>query len=118
MTEDQAWEIAHKVFRWEGSDAIEDDRPNHVMVTSSGVDAISYGTVMACWVEPVGAAQTRVTIVTKRRYQLGLFTTMTESTFHSRFAQAVELVKAGKPLPLQPPTAAEEPEPKVEPRYK
>ena len=55
---------------------------------------------MVCWIEPVDGAHTRITVVTKRRYQLGLFTTMTESTFHSRFAQAVEIVKAGKPLPL------------------
>ncbi len=103
VTEAQAWKIAHKVFRWEGSDAIEEDRDNHVMITSSGTDALSWGTVMACWIEPVDSTNTKITVVTKRRYQLGLFTTVTESAFHSRFAQAVEIVKAGKPLPLTKP---------------
>jgi hypothetical protein len=33
--EAQAWEIARKVFRWEGTDPIEEDRANKVMITST-----------------------------------------------------------------------------------
>jgi hypothetical protein len=101
--EEQAWEIAKKVFRWEGTDAIEEDRANRVMITSTGTDAVTPGTVIACWIDPEGPGQTRVTVVTKRRYQLSLFTSLTEGTFHQRFAQAVEIVQSGQPLPLTPP---------------
>jgi len=105
VTEEQAWEIAKKVCRWEGTDAVEEDRANHVMITSTGTDALTPGTVIACWIEPEGPAQTKVTVVTKRRYQLSLFTSLTESTFHLRFEQGVEIVKSGKPLPLERPVS-------------
>jgi len=100
VTEEQAWDIAWKVFRWEGADAIEGHRAEHVMVTST---AGKSGTVMACWVEPVDEHQTKVTVVTKRRNQIGLFTDLTEGTFQWRFAQAVDIVKSGQPLPLEVP---------------
>ncbi|MFI5403737.1 MAG: hypothetical protein ACHQ1G_12440 [Planctomycetota bacterium] len=99
VPEAQAWQIARRVFRWEGADAIEDDRAEHVMITST---AGAYGTVMACWFEPVGEDRTKVTVVTKRRYQLSLFTSLTESTFQWRFGQAVEMLKSG-PLPVDAP---------------
>jgi hypothetical protein len=44
-----------------------------------------------------------VTVVTKRRIATNLATTLTETTFHRRFAQAVGMAKAGQPLPLTPP---------------
>ena len=100
---DQAWKIALTVFRWEGSDAIEEHRDQGYMLTSSGMNLITAGAVMGAWVEPVGQGQTKVTVVTKRRIATKLATTLTETTFHTRFAQAVALVKAGQPLPPTPP---------------
>lgn len=100
---DQAWEIAKTVFRWEGSDAIEEHKAEGYMLTSSGMNLITAGAVMGAWVEPSGERQTKVTVVTKRRIATNLATSLTETTFHRRFAQAVEIVKAGKPLPLTPP---------------
>ena len=96
---DQAWTIAKTVFRWEGSDAIEEHRDQGYMLTSSGMNVVSAGAVMGAWVEPAGRGQTKITVVTKRR----VATTLTETTFQKRFAQAVALVKAGQPLPLTPP---------------
>ena len=104
VTQDQAWSIAKTVLRWEGSDAIEEHRDQGYMVTSAGRDALTAGTVMGVWVEK--GAQTsnvNVTVVTKRRIKIDLFTALTESTFHKRFAQAVEILRAGKPLPLVAP---------------
>ena len=101
---DQAWEISKTVFRWEGSDAIEEHRDQGYMLTSSGLNLVSYGAVMGAWVDKIDASHTKVTVVTKRRVKIGVFTTMMESTFHKRFAQAVVIIKRGEPLPLKAPS--------------
>lgn len=103
VTENQAWDIAKTVFRWEGSDAIEEHKDQHYMLTSSGMNMVSYGAVMGAWITPINDLDTKVTVVTKRRLTLNVATTLTESTFHRRFAQAVEIVKKGKPLPASAP---------------
>ena len=100
---DQAWEIAMTVFRWEGADAIEQHRSEGYMLTSSGVGLWSAGTVMGAWIEPVDQGSTKVTVVTKRRVATNIATTLTETTFHKRFAQGVEIIKRGDRLPLKPP---------------
>jgi hypothetical protein len=99
VTADQAWEISKVVFRWEGADAIEEHRDQGYMLTSSGINLVSWGTVMGAWIEPVDKNITKVTVVTKRRVTINIATTLTEGTYHRRFAQAVEIVKKGKPLP-------------------
>jgi hypothetical protein len=101
---DQAWKIAMQVFRWEGSDAIEEHRDQNMMLTSSGMNLWSPGSFMGAWVEAIDATTTKVTIVTKRRIATQLATTLTETTFHNRFQQAVDIVKSGKPLPIEPPS--------------
>lgn len=103
VTFDQAWTISMTVLRWEGADAIEEHRDERYMLTSSGINLVSYGAVMGVWVDPQPDGRMKVTVVTKRRIQTNVFTTLTESTFHNRFALAVEIVKAGKPLPPKPP---------------
>ena len=103
VSESQAWEIAKTVFRWEGADAIEEHKDQNYMLTSSGMNMVSYGAVMGAWVVPVNKEDTKVTVVTKRRLTLNVATTLTESTFHRRFAQAVEIVKKGQPLPATAP---------------
>ena len=101
---DQAWEISKTVFRWEGSDAIEEHRDQGLMLTSSGVNFLTTGTVMGAWVDKIDASHTKVTVVTKRRVKIDIATTLTETTFHKRFAQAVRIVKRGEPLPIKPPS--------------
>ena len=100
---DQAWEIAMTVFRWEGADAIEQHRSEGYMLTSSGMNLVSSGAVMGAWIEPAGQDSTKVTVVTKRRIATNIATTLTEKTFHKRFAQAVGIIKKGERLPLKPP---------------
>ena len=95
---DQAWKIARTVFRWEGADAIEEHRDEGYMLTSSGMNLVSWGTVMGAWVNPVDKDNTEVTVVTKRRISINIATTLTEGTFHNRFAQAVKIVNSGQPL--------------------
>ena len=103
VSADQAWEISKTVFRWEGSDAIEEHRDQNYMLTSSGMNLVSMGAVMGAWIEPVDMDNTKVTVVTKRRVTLNVATTLTEGTYHRRFAQAVEIVKKGQPLPRNTP---------------
>jgi hypothetical protein len=103
VTENQGWEIAKAVFRWEGADAIEEHRNENYMLTSSGPNLVSWGAVMGAWIEPIGPDNTKVTVVTKRRISVNIATTLTESTFHRRFAQGVEIVKKGEPLSRVPP---------------
>jgi len=103
VNESQAWEIAKTVFRWEGADAIEEHKEQHYMLTSSGMNLVSYGAVMGAWIEPVDNTNTKVTVVTKRRVSMNIATTLTESTFQRRFAQAVAIVKKGQPLPATAP---------------
>ena len=73
------------------------------MLTSSGMNLVSMGAVMGAWIEPVDMDNTKVTVVTKRRVTLNVATTLTEGTYHRRFAQAVEIVKKGQPLPRNTP---------------
>ena len=103
VNSEQAWMIAKTVFRWEGADAIEEHKDEGYMLTSSGMNLVSVGAVMGAWIDPVDKENTKVTVVTKRRLSMNLATTLTETTFHERFAQAVDIVKAGKSLPAGPP---------------
>jgi hypothetical protein len=104
VSQEQAWDISRSVLRWEGAEAIIDHRDQGCMLTDSGPGPSgSPGSFMGAWVESAGKEQTRVTVVTKRRMLLEPTTTLTESTYHARFSQAVEMVKAGKILPLSPP---------------
>ncbi len=103
VAEAQAWDIAKTVFRWEGSDAIEEHREQHYMLTSSGMNLVSAGTVMGAWIEPTDASHTKVTVVTKRRIQTNIATTLTEGTFQKRFGQAVDIVNHGQSLPASAP---------------
>ncbi|MFA6233365.1 MAG: hypothetical protein WC824_04135 [Bacteroidota bacterium] len=99
VNDNQAWEIAKTVFRWEGADAIEEHRDDGFMLTSSGLTLFTFGTVMGAWIEPLNEQKTSVTVITKRRVATNFVTTLTESTFHKRFAQAVTMINNGKKLP-------------------
>lgn len=103
VTTDQAWDISRTVFRWEGADAIEEHRNEGYMLTSTGMNFVSYGAVMGAWIDSVDKDNTKVTVVTKRRISTNIATTLTEATFHKRFGQALDIVKAGKSLPLSAP---------------
>lgn len=98
VNQDQAWDIAKKVFRCEGSDAIEEHRSEGYMLTSSGLNLVSCGTVMGAWIQPINENTTKVTVVTKRRVTINIATTLTESTFQKRFAEEVANIQAGKPI--------------------
>ena len=100
---ENGWKIALKVLRWEDAETIEEHKDEYYMVTTIGADLISAGSAVAIWVEPEGSNSVKVTCVTKRKIQTNIATGLTETTFHKRFKQAVDIVKQGKPLPAEAP---------------
>jgi hypothetical protein len=103
VNSEQAWEIAMTVLRWEGCETIEEHRTLGYMLTTVDENVVSAGSLVGVWVEPLDAENTKVTIVTKRKDQTNIATGLTETTFQRRFAQAVQLVNSGKPVPIEPP---------------
>ncbi len=97
----QAWDIAKTVLRWEDCEQIEEQKDEGYMLTTIQ-SLLSGGTLIGVWVESSGS-NTKVTVVTKRKSQTQLLTGLSESAFHERFAQAVEIVKSGKTLPIEAP---------------
>ena len=94
---DQAWEIVKTVFRWANADAVEEHRKEGYLAASSGA------TVMVAWIEPMDKKIVRVTVASKRRLPINPLTDLTEKDFHNYFAQAVEMMNSGKPLPSSRP---------------
>lgn len=94
---DQAWEVARIVFRWGGADAVEEHRKENYLAASSG------GNVMVAWIEPMDKKIIRVTVLSKRRFPANPFSDLSEKDFHNYFAQGVEMMTSGKPLPSSPP---------------
>lgn len=94
---DQAWEIAKTVFRWANADAVDEHRKEGYLAASSGAN------VMVAWIEPIDKKVIRVTVASKRRLPVNPLTDLTEKDFHNYFAQAVEMVNSGTPLPSSRP---------------
>jgi len=94
---DQAWEIAKTVFRWANADAVEEHRKEGYLAASSGAN------VMVAWIEPMDKKIIRVTVASMRRLPINPFTDLTERDFHNYFAQGVEMMNSGKPLPSSRP---------------
>jgi hypothetical protein len=97
ISSDQAYDISMAILRWEGCDAIEEHKSQGYLLTSWT------NTVGGAFVDVVDAGNTKVTIITQRKRATTLTTDLTETTFHNDFARSVEIVKAGKPLPLTKP---------------
>lgn len=100
---DKGWDIAMRVLRWEGAESIEEHKSEGYILTTIGANLISAGSVVGIWVEPAGKGKSKVTAVTKRKMQTNVATGLTETTFHDRFQQAVDIVKSGRALPHKAP---------------
>ncbi len=96
VSEADAWGIATAVLRQEGADAIEEHKDEGYLTASAGMSLITFGTYMAVWIEPIQARETRVTILTKRKFAIDT-TVLTETTFHRRFAEEVERLHSTPP---------------------
>jgi len=97
ISADQAWEVAKTVFHWGNADAVEEHRKENYLAASSGAN------VMVAWIEPLEKKTVRVTVVSRRRFPANPTTDLTERDFLNYFAQAVEMMNSGRPLPSSPP---------------
>lgn len=102
VSPNQAWRIAKTVFHWEAFDVIEEERRKGYMVGRSGTEWAPWTPLTIAWVDRIDQTHTKVTVLAKRR--VGVKSGTSETTFHKRFAQAVQMVKKGKLLPPVPPT--------------
>ena len=98
VTSEQAWSIAQTVLHREGFYAIEEHRPEGYLLATSPVTFWSGGTLAGLWIAPVGADESAVTVVTRRRQNPALVGGLTEDDFHRRLKEAVAVTKAGKPI--------------------
>ncbi len=94
---DVAFDIGRNIFRQEGAEAIEEHRSEGYMLTSSSMGAFTYGTLMGAWFDRAKRGGCAVTVVTKRKLATGAVTTLTEGTFHDRFAAAVARKTSSSP---------------------
>lgn len=102
VSENDAYKIARRVFLWEGSNAVEEIRDEHLLLTSA-VGPFTWGTFMGAWVEPLDANTSKITVLTKRKLQTNIITDLTEETFHERFSQGLAILKSEEPLPIDAP---------------
>jgi hypothetical protein len=83
---DQAWEIAKRVLKWEGTDDIKENRSEGYMVVKSGSTLFYKITLMGVWIEPVDRIQTKVTVITKSKTNVDTILGLSETGFHEHFA--------------------------------
>lgn len=87
VSRDRAWEVAKRVLIQEGCGGIDERKEEGAMFTSTGMTALTYGTYIGVWVEPIDRESSKVTVCTKRKVAANIATGLTETTFHNRFAQ-------------------------------
>ena len=87
---DQAWEIAKKVFQWEGIDDIRENRSEGYMVIKSGATWFYKVNLMGVWIEPIDKVQSKVTVITKSKTSVDTFLGLSETDFHEIFALFVQ----------------------------
>jgi hypothetical protein len=105
VTVDQAWMIAKAVLELEPTEKVEEHRPEGYMVTTDIVSSLTPGTYIGVFVEPDGA-EAKVTIVTRRRTPTQAYASLSEGSFHRKFAELVKLIAAVGPLPAETPVDA------------
>ncbi len=96
-------EILQRRLSKERTRCDEEHKAKEYSLQSTSMNWVSPTAVVGAWVEPVDKDNTRVTVVIKRKMTTDFATTLTESTFHDRFAQAVDIIRAGKLLPVKSP---------------
>jgi hypothetical protein len=105
VDESQAWKIAKAVFRWEGAEAIQEDKDKKTISAKMALNMESQSAQVGVWVEPVDSNNTKITVVVIPGPYGTSFrsSSLSAETYHKRFAQAVAIVKEGRTLPYNKP---------------
>lgn len=90
---DIAWELAITTLRLEGSKTIEEHKESRFIFAKIPATSAGGGCLVGVWVDPVSEDNTKITVVTKRKDPTSIFTVLTETGFHRRFAHLVEVMK-------------------------
>lgn len=97
INEEIAWEVAKKVVRQEGFGPIEELRKEHYFLTSSVWSVFEYGNLLGIWIEPISKAETRISVVSKRRVATNIITNLSEEGFHEEFFKELKFqVRQGR----------------------
>jgi hypothetical protein len=104
MPASRAWEMAETILRWDGAGTIEEHRDGNFLLTTiynpwvlQGADPVTY---VGAWIEPEAGNLVKLTCVVSGPKASANYTA---DDFQRRFQQAVELTRAGQPLPLRAP---------------
>lgn len=105
VNQNDAWEIAITVLRWEDCEMIEEHKNSGYMLTKIDEESLLWRgeSLIGVWVDSVSSDKTKVTVVSKRKHEGSIATGLTESTFHETYYKAVDFVKKGLKLPLEKP---------------
>jgi hypothetical protein len=87
---DQAWEIAKRVLKWEGTEDIMENRSEGYMVIKSGSTLFYEITLTGVWIESIDQVHTKVTVITKSKTSVDTFLGLSETGFHEHFALFVQ----------------------------
>ena len=98
VTPEQARSIAKTVLLREGFDTIEEHRAEGYLLATSPVTFWNGGILAGVWIEPVGADESAITIVTRRRQNPALVVWLTDDDLQRHLKDAVAATKAGKPI--------------------
>ena len=98
VTPEQARSIAKTVLLREGFDTIEEHRAEGYRLATSPVTFWNGGILAGVWIAPVGADESAITIVTRRRQNPALVVWLTDDDLQRHLKDAVEATKAGKPI--------------------
>lgn len=96
VQEEQAWMLARTVFLWKG--ALEAE-----IAEKSTEKTLVWEGVMWALIEPLDKDRTRVTVKKAAIPCNPVSPILTEEEFHTRFAYAVDMLKAGRTLPKELP---------------
>lgn len=100
---DQAWDITRAVFLWKKVDEIDEHRLDNYVLASSGMQMVAFGTVIGVWIEPVDAAATRITAISKFRGDCCPLAHLTPRHFFEQFEQGLKIIESGRKLPIVAP---------------
>jgi hypothetical protein len=101
VTVDQAWLISKAILSLEPTEKIDEHKSEGYMLTSDDSSALTPSTYMGVFIERDGPVSAKVTFVTRRRTPTQSFASLTEGTFHRKFAELVELIASVGPLPRE-----------------